>query len=58
MFFRDSEAKREAGESPARTRHCKNGVSSIMSLKDFGKAEEMLKFKSGDLHDNYPELTR
>jgi len=47
-------AKMEAGESPARSRHCKEGVllsvPLLSGMSRRGKASKALMSKSGDMH--------
>lgn len=50
-MFRGDPAKREAGESPARSRHCKRGAWADAIGSNAEKALKAKMRKPGDLHE-------
>ena len=52
MFSVTDRAKMEAGENPARSRHCIDGVWSTKPLGDPEKADQMMRSESGDMHES------
>ena len=58
MFFVFNRAKMEAGENPARSRHCIDGVWLIKPLGNPEKASQIMKSESGDMRKCYSSLCR
>ena len=52
MFFVFDKAKMEAGEIPARSRHCIDGAWSDSHWVHPEKADQVMMSESGDMHES------